>query len=422
MGLIDELSTAPALKVTALTSTMRYRNSKADLPTIGRELGVSTFVTGTFRREGENVVLRLEMIDPRDGSQIWAKNYAYPSENAAAMRRRVVADVSLRLGIAGTDRVRRAPSPEAYDFYLQGRYLWHMRTRAHILRAIELFEQAIAIDPEFAQAWSGLGNAYGVLAGNDLVPGQEGETQKKAEAAIAKALALDDTLADAWASRAASKGSYNWDFEGAERDYQRAIQLNPSYSSAHQWYGAFLNNMGRSAEARREIDLALQLDPYSLPANMWVCWDRFVARQYDEAIAHARRARASDPVLRLGPCVVWSHAMKGDYEAVIATVRNAKPDNADALAAALQRDGVRGFWRQRTLQMNGHAYTEAACLALAGDRDEAFASLERAYTLRQSDVPGLYVDPRMDPLRSDPRFEALARRIGLPQVSKNTPR
>ncbi|MHB0969977.1 MAG: winged helix-turn-helix domain-containing tetratricopeptide repeat protein [Thermoanaerobaculia bacterium] len=416
VGMIDELSTSPALRVTALSSSMRYRDSKADPATIGRELGVSTIVTGAFHKEDENIALRLEMIDTRDGSQRWAKNYVYPSERAANMKRRVVADVSLRLGITGTERIRRVPSPEAYDLYLQGRYLWHLRGRQNILRAIDLFEQAIAIDPEFALAWSGLGNAYGVLAGNSLVPGREEETQKKSAAAIEKALALDDTLAEAWTSRAASKGSYHWDFEGADRDYRRALELNPSYSSAHQWYGAFLMNIGRPVEARQEIDLALQLDPFSLPANMWVCWNRFSSRHYDEAIEHARRAQTTDPALRLGPCVVWSHAMKGDYEAAIRTVRNARPDDADALAAALQRDGTRGFWRRRAQQMNGYAYTEAACYALAGDRDEAFDSLERAYAARQSDVPGMYVDPRMDPLRADPRFEELARRVGLPQV------
>lgn len=422
MGLIDELSTSPALRVTALTSTMRYRSSNTDPATIGRELGVSTLVTGTFRNENDAAALRLEMIDTRDGSQIWAKNYAYPSVNAVNMRRRVLADVAMRLGITGTDRVRRPPSPEAWDLYLRGRFLWHVRTRQNLLSAIALFEQAIAIDPEFAQAWAGLGNAYGALAGNSLVPGQEEETEKKAEAAIARALALDDTLAEAWASRAAGKGSYRWDFAGADRDYRHAIQLNPSYASAHQWYAAFLTNTGRPVEARREIDLAWQLDPYSLPVNNFVCWNRFTARKYDEAIEHARQAQATDPALKLGQCVSWSYAMKGDFDGAIRTVRNSRPDFADALAFALHRGGPPEFWRQRVAHMNRHEYTEAACYALAGDRDKAFELLEQAYAVRQADIGWMYVDPRMDPLRGDPRFESLARRIGLPQVKASDAR
>jgi tetratricopeptide (TPR) repeat protein len=416
MGLIDELSTSPALRVTALSSTMRYRGSKAALPTIGRELGVSTLVTGAFRRENDHAVLRLEMIATSGGSQIWAKNYNYPIESSVNMRRRVLADLSVRLGITGLDRVRRAPPPEAYDLYLQGHYLWRMRGRQNLLRAIDLFEKAIAIDPEFAQAWSGLGNAYGALVGNSLVPGQEEEIEKKAEAAITRALALDDTLAEAWASRAAGKLSYRWDFAGADRDFKRAIQLNPSYSSAHQWYSELLQVTGHPVEARREVNLAWQLDPFSLPVNMYVCWDRLDAREYDKAIDHALSARATDPTLRLGPCLSMSQAMKGDYEGAIQTVRNAWPHHADALAAALQRGGPREYWRQRVAHMNGAPYAEAVCYAMAGDRDEAFERLERAFAIRQSDLTLLYIDPRMDSLRGDPRFEALARRIGFPQV------
>lgn len=418
-SLIDELSTSPSLRVTAPTSSFRYKGSSATAPTIGRELGVSTILTGSLEEESRDYHLRIELVDTRDGAEVWAMELVYPADNVETLRSRLLRDTALRLGISHADHGVHSPSPEAYDLYLRGRFLWDFRTRSNLLRAVELFEQAIAIDPEFAQAWSGLGNTYGVIVGNALIPGSEEELERKAEFAITRALALDGTLAEAWASRAAGKLSYHFDFQGSERDFKRAIQLNPSYASAHQWYSALLQNTGRSAEARREIDLAYQLDPFSVPVNSFVCWNRLLDRRYDEAIAHALRAQKADPRMHLRNCIMWCQLLQGDYDKAIETMRAYfSPTMADALDAALKAGSPPAFWRERAAKFPNDPYHRAVSYAFAGDRDQAFAELDEAYATHSSNIGMMYIDPRLDALRPDPRFEALALKIGFPQAKQ----
>jgi TolB-like protein len=413
--LIDGLSTSSALRVTAPTSSFRYKNTSATATSVGRELGVSVLLTGRLlEKEGQNH-LRVEMIDTRDGTQLWSAEYAHPAADVVGLERRMLSDASLRLGITRADGTPQTRSPEAYDLYLRGRFLWTLRYRDNLARAVELLEQAVRIDPSFAEAWAALGMAYGTMSGGHYFPGSEAELQRKSGAAIDAALALDPALAEAWTSRAAGKFAYYWDFEGAERDFKRAIELNPSYAQAHSWYSEFLVATGRLEKARRHADLGQQLDPFSLSANSYACWARFFARDYEAAAEFVRRTRAADPTSKFSNCAPWTWIMMGDYAGAIHEMRAVNPGHADALAAALRERGTDAYWRMRLDQTVQH-YPRAINCAFLGDRDAAFEELNDSFAERESALILMYVDPRFDPLRSDPRFDALARKIGLPQL------
>jgi len=416
------------LRVTAPSSSLSYKGQKFDVRTVGRELGVEMVLTGEMKRVNDEYAVRVELVDTKEGSQIWGGEYWQAPERLWLLRRALLSDLSIRLGTTQADTLSIVRESPAYDLYLRGRALWNTRTMANHMRAIAYYEKAIDLDPEFALAWAGLGAAWGTLVGNDLVPGLEEETQLKSIAAIDKALSLDPTLAEAWASQAARKVSWDRDFEGSERDFLRAIALNPSYSSAHQWYSQLLWSTGRMDESRREIDLARQVDPLSVPIGAFSCWNRMIARRYDEAIEFDRQfLRASSrgaAVCAFCECVVSSLLLKGDYPGAIELVRasgvywNDDATRGEHLREAYTRGGPEEFWRTWVEgRPSANDYLAAADRAMAGQVDEAFAFLESSFARRQAVLNWMYVDPRLDNLRGDPRFDDLARRIGFPQVA-----
>ncbi|MCM2317496.1 MAG: hypothetical protein NDJ92_20290, partial [Thermoanaerobaculia bacterium] len=285
--------------------------------------------------------------------------------------------------------------------------------------ATEYFERAVALDPKFALGYSGLANAYGAIYGNHYLPGNDVAMAEKSKVAADKALQLDDTLAEAYASRAAGFSSYYRDFAAAERDFRRAIELKPAYAPAHQWYSFHLWRVGRLAESRREAELAYQLEPFSRAMNATLCWNRKYERRYDEAIEFSRRAVQRDRNIVNYLCLFQVEALDGRYEDAIATIRAAPrdldPSKADPLEIAYRQGGPSGFWRKcAELTSESEPYVNAEYHAMAGERDKAFAHLEIAMRRRSSELGGLRVDPMFDNLRSDPRYDELVRRIGLP--------
>jgi TolB-like protein/DNA-binding winged helix-turn-helix (wHTH) protein/tetratricopeptide (TPR) repeat protein len=419
-SLIDEIS-SPDLRVIAWTSSLRFKDKPVDPRAAGKELSVSAVVTGRLSRDGADHRLHAELIDVRDGAQLWSGQYRGSTSGLGVMQRRVAADISLRLGVTRADRKHVLRDSPAYESYLRGRYLWNKRTgRDVVLRSIEYFDRAIELDPDFAPAFAGLCQAWGVIHGNRWMPGQEKETQEKATAAGERALQLDQTLAEAHTCLGGGRmNSRYWDFAGAERDFRRAIALNPNYATAHQWYSTYLTTIGDHDGARREIDLAWQLDPFSPAVNRVACFQRFAHRRYDEAIDFSRRAADIDPSFASPQCLVSSQLAAGRLEEAIAEMRFLDQKSRDELADALRGGGSRLFWRalsDRSIRSRAPFYFVAAAQAVAGDHDQAFASLDAAYEHRESGLAYFYEDPRFDPLRSDPRFDQLARRIGLPQA------
>lgn len=415
-GLIDSLSDWPDLRVISRTASFRFKGKSLDPRTIGRQLDVDGVLTGNVQRRGDYCELRAELINVTDGAEIWSRKYRTSIANLENLHRQVTSNVALRLGLARSDdaRLRTKPSP-GYDLYLRGRYLWNSGNTEDWFRALDYFQRAVEIDPQFALGWAGLGSMYGRLAGNSVVPGREGELQAKAMAADNKALQLDPFLAEGYASRAAGKSTYYWDFDGAERDFIRSIQLKPSYPWSHEWYSIHLFRLGRFGESRREIETAYRLEPYSIAITSYMCWERMIERRYDEALAFSKHMAEVDPKLVNRACVHSCELLRGNYEQAAEALRASEPENAEALLTAYRIGGREAFWRERAGQLT-NAYNLAIAYAGLGDRDRAFQFLETAYRERAPWICQFYVDPRLDVLRSDPRFDDLARRIGLPQV------
>lgn len=421
--LIDELSTSPGLRVAPRSSTFRYMDKVPEPREIGKQLGIGAVVTGALRAtESDGYELQVEIIDAADGSLSWSKRYRVRAADLPVLRRQLAFDISYRLGVSrADDALRRADSSPAWDLYLRGRYLWNRRGRDDVLQAAKFFEQAVQLDPDFALGHAGLAVAYGALYGNNHLPGSGIAMAEKSKAAVDRALQLDDTLAEAYASRGAGYSSYFWDFEAAERDLRRAIELRPGYAPAHTWYAFHLQRMGRLHEARREIELAYALEPFSRPTNSMMCWLLLWERRHEDAIAFCRRTATVDVTLVNFGCLFENQAIAGRYEDAIATIRTAprelNPSDADAIEVAYREGGPAAFWAKRAEQVGeADPYTAAECYSMAGDREMAFAKLDIAYRLHTPQLTGLLYDPMFDNLLEDPRLTELARRIGLPQV------
>ncbi|MFA6957157.1 MAG: winged helix-turn-helix domain-containing protein [Thermoanaerobaculia bacterium] len=416
-AIIDGLSASPSIRVTARTSSFRYGKAPLDLRVAGRELGVTAVVTGRLEHRGDEYRLRLELVDTNDGAQLWAKEYRQQASDLDTLRARAVRDLAFRLGVTNADRPRAVKNAEAYDLYLRGRYHWNLRAREDLLRAVEYFQRAVELDPEFASGWAGLANAYGTLVGNSMVPGREEETQLKSIDAAKRAIELDANNAEAYASLAASKLSYYRDYRGAENDFKRAIALNPSISTAHLWYAHLLQKTGRADEALRESDAGWQLDPYSLPANTGRCTGRLMARRYDDALELAQEAQARDPAMKLTYCSAWANILKGDVAAAAAAASERYPEKATAFESAAAPGSVNGVLRVYLENVPESAeYERAAVHAMLGERDLAFAQLERSFAMHRAYAGFLWVDPRFDSLHDDPQFLDIALRLGLPQA------
>ena len=298
-SLINSLSRLPNLKVMSRDSAFRYKGKDTDAQTVARELGVRTVLKGRVRQHGGNLAISAELIDATDNSHIWGQQYSRKPADIFALQEKIAKEITkaLRLRLTGQEEKTLArtytTSPEAYRGYLQGRYWGNKRTEEGINKGIECFQQAIAKDPTYALAYCGLADCYSMHANYGFLPPKIGYS--KADDAALKALELDDTLSEAHVSLGFIKSDYTWDWAGAEKEFQRAIALNPNYGTAHQWYGYALWKTGRFEESIAEHRRALELDPLSLPVNRNLGLAYYLARQYDLAIAQLRKTREMDP-------------------------------------------------------------------------------------------------------------------------------
>jgi len=432
-ALITELAQIESLKVISRTSVVRYRETKEPLSQIAKELKVDAVVEGSVQRSGEKVGINVQLIDARTDRHLWAKSYERDLRDILTLQREVASAITTEIRAKVTPQeqsnLARAHQVDeaAYEAYLKGLYYSDRRTQEGLMKGNEYFQQAIALDPNYALAHAGLANSYADLGGwlgffspRDFLP--------RAREEASKALAIDDTLAQAHYSLAEAKLKYEWDWSGAEREYRRAIQLNPNYAPAHQGYGTYLEALARFDEAIAERKRARELDPLSPLRTADVGYPFYWAGQYDQAIEHYRRG------LELDPTFFWSYLWigeayveKGMHEEAIAEIRKAvalSAGNARVLATLGYAYAVSGRrsealkvlndLRARSKQSYVSPYFIALVYAGLGENDRTLQWLEKAYQERHPYLLLLKVQPVFRKLRSDSHFQDLLRRIGFP--------
>jgi len=431
-GIINSLSQLPNLRVMARSTVFHFKGKESDPQKVGHELGVRAVLAGRLLQRGDTLVVQTELVDVDQGSQLWGEQYNRKLADILAVQEDISQEISekLRLRLTGEEKVRlterQIVNPEAYQLYLKGRYYWNKRTEEGFNKAIEHFNQAIEKDPNYALAHAGLADSYILLGHYGLLPSKE--AYPKAREAAAKALELDDTLGEAHNALAEVK-EVDWDWPGAEREHRRAIELNPGYATAHEWYGVLLSELGRHEEALAEIKRALQIDPLSLIINTSHGRILLFAGQNDLAIEQLHKTLEIDPTFANTHAYLGiAYLRKGAFAEAIAELQRAvtlspgvtyyKAGLGHAYARAGKSAEARKLLYDLTEQSK-HRYVSLFQIAFIyaglGEKDQAFAFLEKAYEQRDYRLIYMKGDPLLDSLRSDPRFQDLQRRVGLPQ-------
>ena len=430
--LITDLAKISALKVISRTSVMRYKGARKPLPQIAQELGVDAVVEGSVQRSGNRVRIIAQLIDARADQHLWARSYERDLRDVLALQDEVAQAIANELKIELTSRgeVRLASSrpvdPDAYEAYLKAHYYSSKRTEKELKKSTEYFQQAINKDPNYAPAYSGMAEAYALLGERGNLPSNEALTRGKA--AALKAVGLDDSLAEAHASLAIIAETLEWDWPTAEREYKRALELNPGYAAGHHWYASYLMYLGRFEEGIAEAKRARELDPLSLAINNALGGRLLLAGRDNEAIEQIQKTLEMDP--NFAPAhtsLGYAYLSKGMNEEAIAEFQNgvalsgSDPDESVDLGYAYATAGKRDEARRilaKLKKKRERTFVSPATIAIVsgalGEKDEAFAWLEKAYEVRDPQLTYLKVGPKFTPLRSDPRFQDLLRRMGLP--------
>jgi eukaryotic-like serine/threonine-protein kinase len=424
--LINRLSQLPGVKVIANSSSSKYKGKDADLKEVARALNVAAILTGRVLQRGENLSISVELIDGRDRTQLWGKQYNRKATDLMSVQAEISREIAdkLRLRLTASQQqqiaTRETVNAEAYELLLKGRFYRSRGRMEDWKKAADYFNQAVTRDPAYALAYAELSDMYKGLGSVDPA-----EYFPKARAAALKALELDASLAEAHYALA-NLNRDAWEWEDAELEYKRAIELNPNLALAHRWYASYLRVMGRFDQAIAEIKRARELDPLSLAVNANVGQTLYYARQYDQAIEALNKARELDQsYARLPLYLGYTYAAKEMYNEAINEYQEAiklgldTPSTQIFLGAAYANSGDRR--RARAILERFQASKEyvspgdlAILYAALGEQDQAFASLEKAYEAHDPQLQYLGTDPGFDPFRSDLRFQDLLRRVGLP--------
>ncbi|MEO8436329.1 MAG: tetratricopeptide repeat protein, partial [Pyrinomonadaceae bacterium] len=415
------------------SSVFRYKGREIDPQAVGQELKVRAVLTGRVVQRGDNLAISLELVDAQDNSQLWGEQYDRKLSDLLALQKEIAKEISekLRVRLTGEDqkRVTRSSTDnaEAYDFYLKGRYHLNRLTDDGFMKGRDYFQQAIDKDPNYGLAYAGLADAYNRLSGFNALPPREG--YPKARAAAMKALELDDKLAEAHTVLGAVNLFHDWDWSGAEKEFKRAVEINQSYSDAHQMYSYYLSAMGRFDESLYQMRRAQELDPLSLEKIAAIGEIFYLRRQYDQALEQYRKALEMDPNSGFAHWAIGNvYVQKGRYDEAIAEYQKSMPlsgDSPDEPASLGYAYGLSGKRREahqvieELKERSKRSYISPTLIATIytglGEKDQAFAWLDKAYDGRDSILVLLKVEPMFDSLRSDPRFTDLLRRVGLPQ-------
>lgn len=432
-SIINNLTQLPNLKVIARSSVFRYKGKEDDPLTIGRDLGVRAVLTGRLMQRGETMIISAELVDIRDNKQLWGEQYERKLADMLSVQREIAREITnnLRPTLSGVDQLRMdkqyTANPEAYQLYLQGRYYWNKRSPGDFQKSIAYFQQAIEKDPNYALAYSGLADAYTLLTVYTNEPPVQ--LMPKAKAAALKALELDDKLAEAHASLGQIVIYYDYDFVTAEKEYERALELNPNYAPAHQWLAEHLATMRRFDEALAEIKRALELDPFSVIMNR-IYGDIFMdQKRFDEAIEQYRKTLELDPNFPTTQLfLARAYEAKGMNDQAVAQYALAGRFTGvppEKLAEANQVYAKSGWkaYLQKSLDYilsqppnrQFPPFAAATYYARLGQKEEALYWLQRGYEERDFRLRHISVMFEFDNLRSDSRFVELVRKMGLPQ-------
>lgn len=427
--LISDLAQLGSLRVISRTSAMHYKGSSETVPQIARELGVDAVVEGTVERVGDRVRIRVQLIDAARDRHLWARNYDHEFKDVLLLQSTAAHDIVEEIqGKIANPSAPVSPSPrsvrpDAYEAYLKGRYFWNKRTSDGLNQAIEYFNRSISIDPAYAQPYGGLAESYALMAGYSIAPARD--SMIKARAAARRALELDEQLPEAHTALGYIAENYDWDWQTAEKEYRRAIQLNPNYATAHQWYAECVALQGRFNEAFPEIERARQLDPLSTIIGADYGVILYFSRQYDQAIAQFRSVLEMDPDLPRASMLTYAYVQKQSFNDAATLAQHwdrgrDSPWSWALLTYVAGRSGdhnkaERALKKFSEVSRGQHVDPCASALAYLGvdDREKALFYLKRGYTEHSGSLTALKVDPTYDVLRGDPRFTALLKSIGL---------
>jgi TolB-like protein/DNA-binding winged helix-turn-helix (wHTH) protein/Tfp pilus assembly protein PilF len=439
-ALIAELGQIRDLRVPSRTSVMLYKRANKPLRQIARELNVDALVEGSVRHSGDHLELTVQLLDGTQDRHLWGGTFDRDSRDVLALQhelaRAITEELRISFSSAEAPRLKSAApvNADAYAAYLHGRYYWYKRTMGGFQKSIQYYEQAVAADPNYAPAYAGLADAYALLGSspNDGLP--PNEAMPKAKAAAQKALQLDDGLAEAHASFAYINMVYDWNWASAEKEFKRAIEINPNYAGAHEWYAEFLAARGRESEALTEMKRARDSDPLLVLMHAAVAEALYYSRRYDDVISQCQQTLELDPdypiahfhlgraymAKNMYPQAIAEYqkaqATLGETPAIVMAIgyANAKSGNRAAARKALEE--LRAQSKQRYVPA---LYFGAIYIGL-GDPDAGMSWLERAYQEHSDYLIYLNADPMADSLRSNPRFQAVLRKIGMAENSKRT--
>jgi TolB-like protein/cytochrome c-type biogenesis protein CcmH/NrfG len=436
-SLISGLAHVPELKVKSRNSVFRYKGREVDVQKFGKELTVDAVLTGRVVQRGDMIQISADLTNVLDNTEIWGEQYERKASDIISLQQQIAGDIAgkLRSKLSGAEKQlvtkQGTQNPEAYQLYVKGRYYWSKRTAADIKTAISYFNQAIDKDPAYALPYSGLADAYSVLISyggdpNDVIP--------KSNAAAQKALELDPTLARPHAVLAGSKFEHDWDFSGGEAEYRKALELDPSDATIHQWFSLDLAEIGgREQDAIEEANRAYQLDPLSPAMSIAQAAAYQSARQFEKSIEVCKKLIAENPTFGRAHSLMggdyWGEhkypeaiqeykigsQLEGDKIFMEYTASVDEGFRSGGFPGAV-RKGLETSLAQRKAKVGYISpYVIATLHTELGDKDHAFEWLNNAYQEHDPNLPGIRSDYLMDSLRSDPRYTALIRKIGLPQ-------
>ncbi|HMJ08302.1 MAG TPA: tetratricopeptide repeat protein [Pyrinomonadaceae bacterium] len=430
-SLIYRLSQLPNLKVSPTSSVVRYKGSQMEVAQIAKELEVDAVMSGRLVQRGDNLMISVELVDARTKKLIWGEQYDRKMSDLLATQREIATAITekLQLKLAGSETKgitkKYTDNNEAYQLYLKGRFYFARRTDADIRQSIELFQEAIKLDPNFALAYVGIGEAWAVMPSYPYMSPKE--ATPLAKAAIAKALEIDPDLPEAHTVAGMIAATYDWDWVMAEREFKRSLELDPNIALTHYRYAwTYLSPMGRHDEAIAEMKRAMELEPLSLVQGANFAGIYIYARQYDNALDIAKKTYDLDPSLVTGQnWICHSYDWKGMYAESLAISENVSRANTSLRAAKGYAYAKSGQRQKAEEVINGYTQDEktkyianywlAIVHAALGDKDAAFAQLEKAYQNHDWFLQRLKTDPFMDPLRDDPRFAPMVKRLNLPE-------
>ena len=428
-ALITRLSNSRLIPVRPTSAILRYNKPDVNPQTAGRELQVESVMEGSIQRVGDRVRVTIQLIRVEDGSVIWADKFEELSTNVLSLQdsisAQVVRTLALRLGNEEQALLAKqyTVNAEAQKLYLQGRFLWNQRTPDSLLKSINFFEQAKEKDTNYALAYIGLADSYQLLAEYRVMP--TNEAFSKARAAATKALEIDPNLAEAHTSLAYTLAFYDWNWQEAEKQFKKAIELNPNYATARQWYSEMLLAVGRFDESYSQLRKAQELDPLSLIIQTDLAGYFYITRQYDQAIQQSNKIIELNPTFAFGYVFLWiAFEQKGEKEKAVEMLLKSLPiwgvsnDVIEKRKEAYAKSGVKGYWQRNleeindtTKKVNLTAFDKAMVYYRVDDKEKAIEWLQKSYEARERWLINIKHDPQWDDIRNDPRFVELIKKM-----------